>query len=67
MQKRGARIGVIDYRVGAATTATLLVARAGNAAETGHGLPFWKTGGQSFALACSNPNRPEAACLLCHT
>ena len=66
LEKRGARIGAVAYRVGTDTTATLLVARARNGADTGHGLLFWRTRGQSYALACSNPDRPEAACLLCH-
>jgi hypothetical protein len=61
LQKRGARIGAVAYRVGP-DSATLLIARAGMAA----GPASCKTRGQSYTVACSNPERPEAACLLCH-
>jgi|SRR5438270_1955360 len=69
LRKRGVQIGAIAYRVGD-DTATLLVARAARAdsgSETSHGLSFWRTRSQSYAVASSNPERPEAACLLCHT
>ena len=61
-RKRGARIGAVAYRVGS-DTATLLIASAGIAAGPGS----CKTHGQSYTVACSNPDRPEAACVLCHT
>jgi hypothetical protein len=61
-QKHGARIGAVAYRVGS-DTATLLIARAGIAAR---GQLSCKTRAQSYTVACSNPDHPEAACLLCH-
>lgn len=64
-QKRGARIGAVSYRVGS-DTATLLIASAGVAAGPAHGQLSCKTRGQSYTVACSNPDHPEAACLLCH-
>jgi anti-sigma factor RsiW len=64
-QKRGARIGAVVYRVGS-DTATLLVAKSGLAPGTAHGQLSCKTRSQSYTVACSNPDRPEAACLLCH-
>jgi hypothetical protein len=65
-QKRGARIGAVAYRVGS-DTATLLIASAGIAPGPAHGQLACKTRGQSYTVACSNPDHPEAACLLCHT
>jgi hypothetical protein len=65
IQKGGARIGAVTYRVGD-DTATLLVARAAPAADFGHGHVQWQARGQTYALASSNPDHPEAACLLCH-
>lgn len=65
IQKGGARIGAVSYRVGE-DTATLLIARAAPAADFGHGHAQWQAGGQTYALAGSNPDHPEAACLLCH-
>ncbi len=65
-EERGARIGAVAYRVGP-DTATLLIARAGIAPGPAHGQLSCKTRGQSYTVACSNPDRPEAACLLCHT
>jgi hypothetical protein len=62
LQKRGARFGAVSYQVGT-DTATLLIASSG----TAHGPLACKTRGQSYTVACSNPNHPEAACLLCHT
>jgi hypothetical protein len=64
-QKRGARIGAVAYRVGP-DTAMLLIARAGIAPAPAHGQLACKTRGQSFTVACSNLDHPEAACLLCH-
>jgi hypothetical protein len=46
--------------------ATLLIARTGTGASTPHGRLSWKSGGLTYALACSDAERPEAACLLCH-
>ena len=37
------------------------------AQDTFQGLAAWKSQDQVYALACSNPVRPQAACLLCHT
>jgi hypothetical protein len=65
IQKGGARIAAVTYRVGN-ETATLLVARATPSADFGHGHLLWQARGQSYALASSNPERSEDACLLCH-
>jgi hypothetical protein len=65
IQKGGSRIGAVKYRVGD-DTATLLIAQAGSSPDLGHGHILWKARGQTYALASSNPDRPEAACLLCH-
>ena len=65
IQKRGARIVALDYTIGR-NAATLLVARTGPAADSPHGRLSWKSAGLTYALACSNPEHPEAACLLCH-
>jgi len=71
IEKRGARIGdrqyigEIQYKVGP-DTATLLVARAGSGPDGGHRHLAWRSRGQSYALASSNSERPDAACLLCH-
>lgn len=65
IRKRGMRIAAVDYTVGS-DAATLLVARTGPAADSEHGWLTWKSGGLSYALACSSVEHPEAACLLCH-
>jgi hypothetical protein len=65
IQRRGLRIAAVDYTIGG-DAATLLVARTGPAADSSHGRLSWKSGGLSYALACSNLEHPEAACLLCH-
>jgi hypothetical protein len=65
IRKGGLRIGALTYRVGD-ETAILLVARAAPAADFGHGHAQWQAQGQVYGLASSNPDRPEAACLLCH-
>lgn len=65
IQKGGARIAAVTYRVGD-DTATLLVARAASSADFGHGHFQWQARGQTYALASSNPDRSEDACLLCH-
>jgi hypothetical protein len=75
IERRGARIGdtqyigEIRYQVGG-DTATLLVARAGSGASSGpdggHRQFAWRSRGQSYAVASSSPERPNAPCLLCH-
>jgi hypothetical protein len=71
IEKRGARsgevryIGEIRYKVGP-DTATLLVARAGSGPDGGHRNLAWRSQGQLYAVASSNSERPDAACLLCH-
>ena len=65
IEKRGTRVGEIEYRVGA-DTATLLVARAAPGPDIAHGQLAWRSRGQSYALASSNSDRPDAPCLLCH-
>jgi hypothetical protein len=65
----GSRIGAVSYRVGE-HRATLLVARAaggGGGISAGTGPLACKGREQILAVACSNPNQPELACLLCHT
>jgi hypothetical protein len=67
--RRGAQgVAEVKYRVGK-DTVTLLVARA----DPGHPLPphggraqAWQARDQVYAVAVSNPDRAEAACLLCH-
>jgi len=61
----GVRITAVDYTVGG-DAATLLVARTGPPDGTSHGRMSWRSGGLTYALACSNPEHPEAACPLCH-
>jgi hypothetical protein len=65
IQKRGTLIAAVDYTVGN-DAATLLVARTGPDAGTPHRRLSWRSGGLTYALACSDPDHPEAACLLCH-
>lgn len=64
IRKSGTRIAAVTYRVGG-DTATLLVARAGSSADLGHGHQ-WKSQGQTYALASSNPAHLDGACVLCH-
>ena len=69
IRRGGQRIGAVSYRVGG-DSATLLVAHADAcrvASRHGQGLAAWRSQDQVYALACSNPGRPRAACLLCHT
>jgi hypothetical protein len=66
LQRRGARFGAVMYRVGP-DTATLLIASAGIAPGPAHGQLSCKTRGQSYTVACSNPDHAQVACLLCHT
>jgi hypothetical protein len=81
IEKRGARnggiqyigsiqyIGEIQYTVGP-DRATLLVARAGSGplsvTDGDHRHMAWRSRGQSYAVASSSSERPDAACLLCH-
>ena len=65
VEERGVRIGEIQYKVGA-DHATLLVAHAGSGPDGGHGNLAWRRHGQSYAVASSNAERPDAPCLLCH-
>lgn len=66
IRRGGVRMVAVDYSVGG-DTATLLVARGAAVAESGHGRMSWTSGELSYALACSNREHPEAACLLCHS
>jgi hypothetical protein len=65
IRKGGVRVAAVTYRVGE-DTATLMVARDGQSGDLGHGDQHWQAQGQSYALASSNADRPEAACILCH-
>ncbi|MEI9974114.1 MAG: hypothetical protein WDO73_19915 [Ignavibacteriota bacterium] len=67
IRRRGATIGEVMYRVGD-RSALLLVTRAGTAfrASSKHGGLSWYRQQQVYALACSMPERPQAACGLCH-
>ena len=65
IERRGARIGEIRYRVGA-DTATLLVTRGGSGPDGGHGRMAWRSRGQTYAVASSSTDHPDAPCLLCH-
>ena len=65
----GRKIAAVDYRVGP-DSATLLVARADPACplpQHGGRASAWQARDQVYAVACSNPERLEAACLLCHS
>jgi len=64
-EKRGTRVGAVEYQVGG-DKAILLVAHAGPGVEGGHGNAAWRARGQSYALASSNPERPDEPCGLCH-
>jgi len=66
IRRGGIRMVAVDYSVGG-DTATLLVARSAAGPESGHGRMSWTSGELSYALACSNLDHPEAACLLCHS
>jgi len=65
MERRGVRIGEIQYQVGA-DTAMLLVAHAAPGPDGGHGHMAWRSHGQSYALASSSSERLDVPCLLCH-
>lgn len=65
IERHGTRVGAVEYKVGS-DTAMLLVARAGPGVDGGHGNAAWRAHGQSYALASSNPERPDEPCRLCH-
>jgi len=66
IHRHGVPMGVVAFHAGS-QDAVLLVAGAGCArAGTDHGQLIWKSRGLVFALACSDPSEPKAACLLCH-
>jgi hypothetical protein len=66
VERDGARIGEVLYRV-AGRTAVLLVGRAGTLkAPQGHGQPAWQAHGQVYALAYAEPAQSRLACRLCH-
>jgi hypothetical protein len=66
IERNGARIGEVLYRVGG-RSAMLLVGRAGILkAPEGHGQPAWQAHGQVYALAYAEPAQPHLACRLCH-
>jgi len=68
LRRGGRRIGAVVYRIGD-DEATLLVARADPGCALpahGSGGAAWRAQDQVYALACSNPARSQAACLLCH-
>jgi hypothetical protein len=65
IRRNGVRIAAVEYTVGH-DTATLLIAPASERADSPHGRYSWKSAGLSYALACSNPEHAEEACLLCH-
>jgi anti-sigma factor RsiW len=64
--RSGVRIAAVNYTIDG-EAATLLVTRTGAPADSAHGRLSWSAGGLSYALACSNREHPEIACLLCHT
>lgn len=66
IERDGARIGEVLYRV-AGRSAMLLVGRAGKLkAPQGHGSPAWQAHGQVYALAYAEPAQSRLACRLCH-
>jgi hypothetical protein len=66
IERDGARIGEVLYRV-AGRDAVLLVGRAGALeAPTRHGQPGWQAHGQVYALAFAEPAQSRLACRLCH-
>ena len=66
IERSGARIGEVLYRV-AGRDAVLLVGRAGAlGAPTRHGQSVWQAHGQVYALAFAEPAQPNLACRLCH-
>jgi hypothetical protein len=66
IERDGARIGEVLYRV-AGRSAMLLVGRAGILkASVGHGQPAWQAHGQVYALAYAEPAQSRFACRLCH-
>jgi hypothetical protein len=66
IERDGARIGEVLYRV-AGRSAMLLVGRSGILkAPVGHGEPAWQAHGQVYALAYAEPAQSRLACRLCH-
>ncbi len=66
MERDGARIGEVLYRV-EGRDAVLLVGRGGTLdAPTRHGAPTWKAHGQIYALAYVGPSDSHLGCRLCH-
>lgn len=66
VERGGARIGEVLYRV-AGHDAVLLVGRAGTLeAPTRHGRSVWQAHGQVYALAFAEPAQTNLACRLCH-
>jgi hypothetical protein len=66
IERDGARIGEVLYRV-AGRSAMLLVGREGILkAPKGHGQPAWQAHGQIYALAYAEPAQSHLACRLCH-
>jgi anti-sigma factor RsiW len=69
LRSSGKRVAAVEYRIGQ-DSATLLVAHADPACPLpphgGH-TAAWQSHDQVYVLACSNPERAEAACLLCHS
>jgi len=76
MERKGAPVAAVAYRVGRANAA-LLVSRANGAGEgehrltrshAGRGVPVfsWRMREQVYILACSLEENPQEACLLCH-
>ena len=67
IRSQGVPVAEVAYRSGN-QDAVLLVASADFAGAAGrHSQLVWKSRGLVFALACSTPSEPKAACLLCHT
>jgi hypothetical protein len=66
IERDGARIGEVLYRV-AGHSAILLVGRVGLLnAPTRHGRTVWQAHGQVYALAFAEPGQSRLACRLCH-
>jgi hypothetical protein len=66
IERDGARIGEVLYRV-AGRNAVLLVGPEGTLkAPKGHGQRAWQAHGQVYALAYSEPAQSHLACRLCH-
>lgn len=57
-------VAAVEYCVGS-DSAVLLVAQSDGACAV-HGRLSWRSGDQLYALASTNWQHPEAACVLCH-